>query len=182
MALAKVAAVIYARKLILAKDKEIVDRFLGALSPEERDRLLTLLPPDKLPIEQVTRFHELSAAVLFPDKPLEEGLWQLGYQNAQHDMRGIYKVLLRVATVEMVVKNAAVVWKTYHDQGKAYVRTLSNKEFVFIVENYPDIPKNFNEVMNGYITGLLDLTGAKNVKVVRDDSNPDAWKWNITVE
>jgi hypothetical protein len=182
MALTKVATVIYIRELLLAKGEKTTDKFLETLSPEEKQCFQTLLPSTKLPIEQVARFAEQAVPLLFPDKSLTQGLWELGYQNAKNDMKGMYRVLLKVATLEMVIKQAAVIWKTYHGQGKASVQRLPEKRFIFIVENYPEIPKKFLDVLTGYITGLANLAGVANVEVVCDDTNPNAWKWFITVK
>jgi hypothetical protein len=182
MALMKVAGVIFARKLLTAMGEETVSRFLQSLTPEDRKCFQALLPTDKLPIEQVTRFYEALVPVLFPDKSLAKGLWQLGYQLAQNDMKGIYRALLRIATVEMVIKQAAMIWQTYNEKGQASVQRVNNKKYVFIVENYPEISKNSRIVNDGYITGLCNLTGVKNLNVVRYDDNPNAWKWNITFD
>jgi hypothetical protein len=119
--------------------------------------------------------------LLFPDKSLVQGLWQLGYQNAQNDMKGIYKVLLKIATVEMVIKKASVIWKTYHDEGKSSAQQVKDKQFVFLVENYPDLPKTYRIITEGYITALANLVGEKYVEVVCDDVEPSAWKWLITI-
>lgn len=182
MALSKVAAVIYIRELIHDKGREAEIRYLNSLSPEDGQCFQKLLPSNKLPIEQLSKYCELAVPVLFPDKSLDQGLRQLGYQNAKNDMKGIYRVLLKIASVETVIKNAAVIWKTYHDEGQAFVRRLKANQYDFIVEKYPEITKCFRNITDGYITGLLELTGAKNIKVIRDDADPNAWKWLITMD
>lgn len=190
MALVKASGLIFMRKLIHSKGEVVADRFWKILSKEDREFIKTLIPTYKLPIEEVTRFYELAVPIIFPEKSLAQGLWQLGYENAQNDMKGIYRAFLKIATlgreetysVEMLIRQAAVIWKTYHAQGEASVRRLGAKQFMFIVENYPGIPKSFREDLTGYIAGLLNLTGAKKVKVVQDDVDPNAWKWLIIIE
>jgi len=181
MALAKVVAVIYLRDLIKANGEAMADKFLKILSSEERKMFQTMMPITKFPIEQITRFYELAMPLLFPDKSLSEGLRQFGFQNAQSDMKGIYRFILKFLSLETVIKQAATIWKIYHDKGKASVQLVTSKNVIFIVEDYPEIPKNFREVLNGYIAGLITLAGEKGINVVRNDADPNAWKWVINV-
>ncbi len=182
MALVKVAGVIFMRDLIKSRGEAVVNGYLKTLTQEDRNIYQNLLPINKLPIEQITRFYELAMPLLFPDKPLAEGLWQLGYQNAENDMKGLYRFILRVFSLETVIKQAAAIWKLYHEKGEASVQRVSAKNIKFLVKNYPEIPKSFREQLSGYISGLISLTGAKGIEVVRNDANPNAWEWVITVE
>ncbi|MEW6515371.1 MAG: hypothetical protein AB1439_00515 [candidate division FCPU426 bacterium] len=175
----KATVLIFARERLSALGSSALENFRKSLTPEEDKLFFKLLPSSKLPIEQSTRFFELLVPWLYPGKPLREGLWQIGYDGAGDNMKGIYHVLLKIFTVEMIIKQTAVIWKTYHDQGRPSVKRLADKEIAFVVEEYPELPLHFRELLNGYIAGLVDLTGAKNTRVTRDDSNPQAWKWLI---
>ena len=103
---------------------------------------------------------------------------RFGEINAEHDLKGVYKLFLRVSSVPFVIKQTARMWNTYHDTGEAFVLKGENaKEASLVIKNYPDLPKPIRESSAGYIVGALRLTGAKNVQVVHDESDPMAWTW-----
>ncbi len=182
MALSKAAGIIYMRSLLRAKGEIAESEFLAKLSPEEAILYQKILSTEKLPIEVATEMYALSAPLIYSGKSVSESLWQLGYETAQHDLSGKYAILLRIITPEFAIKQAAKIWKTYHDAGVSSTQGIGTKQAVFKIENHPSLPNDFRQVLNGYIIGLCNLVGAKNTKVVRDDSNPEAWEWTITWE
>ena len=122
-----------------------------------------------------TRLFELAAPVLYPGKPL--ALRQIGRDIARDNMRGVYRVFLRVVSPTFLLEQTARVWSTYHRHGKAHIEHHSDREVTLVVEGYPQLPERMREGICGWIAEALELTGAKHVIVSRQDDEPDAWKW-----
>ena len=65
------------------------------------------------------RVYDAAARILYADSV--EPLVDLGRDMALSDLTGIYKVLLRVATIPMVIERTARLWTTYHKKGSARI-------------------------------------------------------------
>jgi hypothetical protein len=106
---------------------------------------------------------------------------KIGKQQAKDDLSGIYKILVTFATIPYVIKHSAQFWKTYHETGQAKAVIVENKnECRFIVEQYPNLPERFREVILGYIEGVIELTGGKMVNVKKAEANNNGWEWFVT--
>jgi len=46
----------------------------------------------------------------------------------------------------------------------------------------PDLTPVQRQYINGYFVGVLELTGAKQIKVTRHDADPQAWRWSLSWE
>jgi hypothetical protein len=152
--------------------------FRTQLSDEAREIYDSALPIAWVPEPIVAEMEDRIAAVLFPGSP--DGLQQIGKLQAEHDLRGVYRVLLRVITIPMLIKKAASLWSTYHDAGTADVADLTDKTATFVVEGYPDMPQSVREVTTGYIMGAVEMTRARDVQAVLDEADPNRWAWVVT--
>jgi hypothetical protein len=152
--------------------------FLAKLSADEVDLYWKALPISWVDLNNLSHVFEIAAAMLFPNHP--RPLIEFGREEAQHAMTGLYKVLLRLATVPMIVQKTAVLWKVYYESGQARAEfPPDKKQASLIVTNYPELPYNNRTIVLGYTLGLLDLTGAKNIRYDEDYHDPLAWRWNF---
>ena len=180
VALSKAAGVIHTRALIRAKGEPVEKAFLAKLTADEAALYQKLIPVGKLPIETAVKRYECAALLIYPALSVTEGLKRLGYATALNDMGGTYKIFLRLATPEFVIRQSAKIWKTYHDAGSASIEPMGAKSVRFLLREYPDLPKNFLNVISGYTKDLLELVNVKNPKIQYDDSNPSCWSRTIS--
>ncbi|MBX7193652.1 MAG: DUF2378 family protein [Sandaracinaceae bacterium] len=147
------------------------------LTDEELRTYTTTTASSWVPIEHVARMFDLAAPVLHPGKPLPLRL--LGRELARDNLRGVYRVLLRVMSVEFVISQSARLWGTYHRRGAARLVRVAPREVDFVVSDYPRLPERFRECMCGWIVGTLELVGAQKPLVTKIDDDPSAWHWHI---
>jgi len=175
----KGASVLFIRKMLKEKSPEMENVFISKLSHEEQILYSKCLAFTWVPIEIGTKFYEVAASLLFPNEP--NALVKIGKQQAKDDLSGIYKILVRFATIPYVIKQSAEFWKTYHETGQAKAAFVENKkECRFIVEQYPNLPERFREVIQVYIEGVIELTGGKMVTVKKAEANNNGWEWFVT--
>ena len=67
----------------------------------------------------------------------------------------------------------------YYDTGKTQVLTPEKNSAVFIVRDFPQMTLQLRAAMRGHLTHLIESTGAKNVRVMQDSTDPNAWAWKI---
>jgi hypothetical protein len=99
---------------------------------------------------------------------------------AELSYSGIYKIFLRIPTIEFIFKRAARIWKTYFEKGDASIETVSAKCVDLVVANFPELPKPMRELANGHYLVLLQATGAKHIRIEMLDQDPNAWRWRVS--
>lgn len=165
------------RKLVKDQGHEREEALRLKLGPEARQAYDQALPTDWLPIEVGAELMQKAAEVLFPGEA--DGLRRIGLRNARETLTGVYRVFLKIPSIEFVLKRLANIWRTFFDQGQAAVVDYTGKHATLVVTEFPDYPTVLRESICGFIIGLLELTGARNVRVVKRDLDPRAWRWDI---
>jgi hypothetical protein len=136
------------------------------------------LPVSWVDIEGLSHAFTVAAAMLYPGHP--RPLLEFGREEAKHAMSGIYKIVLRFATVPYVVQKTALLWRVYYEKGQASPEVRpEKKQASLIVRNFPDLLESNLTITTGYTLGVLELTGLKGLRYEEDFSNPDAWIWTF---
>jgi hypothetical protein len=160
----------------LREKSETETRLLARLDEGDQKLYAAALPGSWVPLSAAERILKAAVEVLFPGVP--NPYMRLGYLHAQKNVNGIYKPFLHFLSPTVIIENCGKVWKVLFDTGDPeYQLHKEERAAEMIVKNFPSLPLLFRELANGHIQGALSLTGAKNVRVQRDDSNPQAWRW-----
>lgn len=171
----------YIRRLIRERGEAAEAELLSKLAPDEIEIFQNTLPLTWISPVKAGRILEISSQILYPDHPHPNR--ELGRTTAIDNLTGIYRILLRIATVPMVIQKTAKLWTTYHKKGNASASREPGKNIGYlVVSDYPDLPAEIRENIIGYVGGVLSLTGAKNIEVIPDASNISAWQWKIAWE
>lgn len=175
----KAAAVIFLRELFKKAPREQEKAFLEQLSEEETVQYKNALPVSWLPVRSAASLLAKGARILYPGDPAP--LQTFTKAEAENDLQGVYRVLLKVINIPALINQTAKLWEKYYKQGTARTEAdLGTKRAVMFVEGFPEFPAELRETVTGYLYGALDLTGVKNVKITQDTSNPQSWKWIVT--
>jgi hypothetical protein len=134
-----------------------------------------------VPVELAAEILLTAAQVLFPRDPA--ALRKLGREEARDSLLGFKQKHPGAGTEIMVLRQVARIWRNYHDEGRA----LANEEpgtgrAYLVVEGYPSLPEANREITAGLILEALEMSGFKDVRVRRLESDPQAWKWLIVKE
>lgn len=172
----KGASVVSLRQALRARglERAVAD----GLEPTVREHFEGALATDWMPVDEVATIYAIAAPLLHPDRALP--VRALGRDLARTHLTGIYRVLLRLATAEMIVGQTARLWSTYN--GKGALRVLSNKHGAtrLVLEDYPEYPPVVRESLCGYIVGAVELTGAADVRVVAEEGPEGAWFFDVS--
>lgn len=166
------------RRLIQEKGPGSEAAFVASLTPELAGLYRDILPFTWTPVEKQTELYAAAAAALFPGHP--EPMRELGRAMAQQTFSGIYKIFLRIPSMSFILSRVAQMWQTYYDTGEACVEDFTGKSGALVVRNFPDLPRRMREVVCGHLQVLVEATGAKHVRVVLNDRDPNAWRWEVS--
>lgn len=180
MANTKGTDIIALRKIFQERGAAVEQAFTAKLTAEQLDLYKNALHISWTPVDKQTALYQIAAESLFPGE--SACMQKLGKAMAAQSFGGIYKVFLRLPTIEFIVKRTAQVWLTYYDTGDASVADFVGKSGALVVKGFSDLPRKLREVVCGHLEHLLEATGAKNVRVTLNDKDPGAWRWELKWE
>jgi len=170
--------VCFVREQLTAKGPEAVDQLLAGLDEEDQKTFKYTLATTWIDIHAGMRIIGRAAEILYPGDPV--AMQTVAYNMARNHLTGVYRILLRVMTVKFALSQTANYWGAYHRIGRAtHVREGIPRKARLLIEDYPDLPESFLVHTNGYIIGLLELSGARNVTVDRKALGDDRWAWDV---
>jgi hypothetical protein len=174
----KGTAVDWVRALVDKTDHNGDAAMARALSREDYHVYRSIMGVSWIAQDVVVRILAAAGDILFahcPDVPFE-----MGRAMAKTHMTSVYRILLKVATIPIIVSQAARVWRTLNDRGDAScISEPECRRATFIVNGFPEYSAFMRRVICGYIVGLGALAG-EDVTTRLDDSDPNTLKWIST--
>lgn len=170
--------VVALREIFKAQGTAVENAFLDKLSSRHRDLYHLIVATSWSEVSDQMAIYQAAADTLFPGEA--NRMVRLGMLLAERSFTGIYKVFLRIPTIEFILGRAARIWNSYYDKGDATVFKVSPKCVELIVQNFPDLPRPMREVANGHYEVLLKMTGARNVRITMNEDDPNVWRWRVS--
>jgi hypothetical protein len=177
MAQVKAAGVMFLKQKLHELGSGAEERLLAELTPEVAEDYKTALPLTWLPAESVASIYEASARIIYPNHP--NGIQQLGHDTAVASYTGVYRVLLRAATVAFLMQKAPRIWRNHHTDGDMKAEAVTERSAIVSIYNYPDLLEPIRHTVAGFFTGLCALAGGRD-PIVRQENQPSVWRWIIT--
>jgi len=172
----KGVGVVFVREQVRALDDERQSAFRAALTPEQLACFEETVATQWVPIEHATACFEALAAVAYSDA--DDPLLDVGKALAHHDLRGVYRYLVRVATIRFLISQTARLWSTYHRHGEAVMQDLGERHVRLRVTGYVKLPQRFRHCSTGWIHRAMEICGARTIDIREDDARPP-WDWVI---
>lgn len=179
MARAKASDVVVIRKLIQARPGEVWTSMLGRLSTT-RARFMSITASEWITLDEEAEILAAAAATLHPDDP--RALQTLAREVAKINFSGIYKAFLQIATPAFIIKRISGIWRTFYEQGEAWVEEFGPRHYALVATGLPELPAVHREYNCGFIAGVLELTNTRGVTVAFDGSRPEELRWVIRWE
>jgi uncharacterized protein (TIGR02265 family) len=151
---------------------------LAALSPEAQRVYRTVAASAWIALPIAFEIYSQAALRMYPTEHEPER--RLGREIGRIQMTGIYKVFLRIATPEFLVRRVTHLWRTFYDCGQAGIEALTRDSGVLVVKEFPELVHSQREYIAGYLIALLELTGARGVRVSVLENDPQAWRWLLS--
>ena len=98
---------------------------------------------------------------------------------ARDNLRGIYRVLVRVMTVKSLLTRTAKHWRTYHDTGRMWTEEPNRGHAILLLAEYPELPLSIAWGVAGYTQSAVELAGGRHVQVTGNYDDPNLWRWDV---
>jgi hypothetical protein len=167
--------IVIIRKVLKTEKK--ADLFIRKLSPELREVYNRIITSTWYSVEHATKLFDAAAEVFFPDEP--DQFQSLGKMMAHETFSGVYRIFLKIPTLHFILQRVSNVWKMYFNCGKARVEKKGKCKLLFIVEQFPEMPRNMRKICEGYFAEVLDIVGIQGYKIVHYEDNAKQWRWSI---
>lgn len=138
---------------------ELMQRFDTA----DREMLESVVPVGWYPlalystlINEVERVHGRGDRVLME---------QLGMYEAEHDLKTVHRIFLRMANPAFIIEQVANYWARFHDTGEWQVVRHDPHHATGNLRNWGVVDAALCQEAQGYIKRALELVGAKCVSV-----------------
>lgn len=92
-------------------------------------------------------------------------LEDVGRTSGGQDLSGIFRFITAILSVERIVSRASAFWRRYCDTGELDVVESGPAHFTVRLSGFPEIDAAHCHMISGWIRGLGDGTGAKDVEI-----------------
>ncbi len=145
--------------------KEGFDRWLDTLSTEARElhsssiKLDTWYPLKGMMIEPTGKICEL-----FYDGRMK-GAWDCGMYSADFALHGIYRLFVKMGSVQSLIKRASIIFPTYYRPSAMKVADSAEKIATLQITSFPGLETIVENRIGGWMQRAVEITGQKNVEV-----------------
>lgn len=118
-------------------------------------------------------WYPLNEALLEPTKAVcdvfyggtYKGAEELGQYSADKSLHGIYKVFVKIASPQTLLKRASMLFGSYYNPGSIELKKLSDKSYTLKFSEF-DPPSPFIEYrVMGWVRKALEICGADNINI-----------------
>jgi hypothetical protein len=144
-------------------------RVLERLLPEDREVFASMVPVGWYDMALYDRANRALAEVLAAETLAtpESVMVDVGRYAAEHDLKTIHRLFLRMANPAYVLERSADFWKRFHDSGTWHVERESPTRVRARLEGWGSEDELTCVRLAAYIERLFQLVGARNGSMQR---------------
>jgi hypothetical protein len=153
------------------------EKFKAALSPEARALFgAPVLAPNWYPADPgfFEPMEKLCREFYGGDA---RGARELGRFSAVDGLRGVYKIFVRMASVDYILKKTANIFASYYRPGKLEVAQVAGRRITLRMSDIARAHPLFEERVCGWLEGALQVCGQENYKVIVGKSMARGEQW-----
>lgn len=127
-------------------------------------------------VDKQALIYREAAKMLFPKQ--KNAVYKMHLVLAEKSYSILLRIILLLPPTKQIIEAAPKIWRMYYDTGTSssqFAKTTVN----FIVKHFPELPPEMREATTAHIKILIASTGAKNIRIAFDASNPDKWIWRV---
>lgn len=110
---------------------------------------------------------------LFFDNNYEKAAYDLGKHGAYASLNGIYKLFIKVASIDFVIKKASTIFSTYFSsEAKISVIVQSENLIKLSVKGFSDKEQLQIHNITGWLDGLLSIISKEKKYEIKNQINP----------
>jgi hypothetical protein len=171
---AKGVAVIPMRDYVLNNFKSRYQEWVDSLSPDSKVVLKNPLASVWYPFEPAIIEPTQKICDLF-HKGSDQGAWQIGRFSADHALKGIYSIFVKLGSPGFIVGRGSKIITNYYNPSEMKVAENSSKKAVVQIVRF-GLPNRLIELrIGGWMERAIELSGSKpTVKITKSMASGDS--------
>jgi hypothetical protein len=142
------------------------DEWIEALPDKSREIYTSvLLASNWYPLQEALLIPSELVGKLFFDGDIAKAAFELGRDSALRALRGIYKIFVRIASIDFILKRVAEIFKTYYSEGVFEVLERQKNRVVFWVTGFQKGQELIYDRIAGWVEGSYRIISNKNFRV-----------------
>ena len=145
--------------------KKGYDQWFNTLPPSSKK---IYQPPinktDWFPLECALVEPTMLMCDMFFNKSLQ-GAWECGRYSAEYGLKGIYKVLVKMSSPQILIRKAGPILLNYYRSGKIEVSDVDSNHVIVRITEFPEMKKVIEYRIAGWMERALEICGCINVMV-----------------
>ena len=144
---------------------KLYNKWLASISPEARKVYSSPIHKDdwfslkEIMVEPTTKACEL----FIINSKL--GAWECGRYSAEYGLKGIYRVLVKLASPQILIKKAGPIIASYYKPSSLEVVESDKYSAVIRITDFSEIHEIIEYRMGGWMERAAEICGCSNVKV-----------------
>ncbi len=157
----------YIKRWLLDKyGEDGLSKVLNSLTPATAEMLRNPIPHEWYPSSSVEELYVTIHRIFAANEP--EVIYSLGYHIAEKSVKGFLNFLMRLTSVDVIIKRVKSLWRKFHDSstatGEIIEQNGTRKKGLFKVEG-PSPGEYSCQIITGFLEYMFVTTGATEVKV-----------------
>jgi hypothetical protein len=112
------------------------------------------------PLKEAILDPTATAGKLFFDGNIEKAAYEMGKESAFQALRGIYKIFVKIASVDFVLKRSKSVFSTYYSGGVIDIISRTPQKVDFAITGFKKGEELVFHRIAGWIDGIFSVVGS----------------------
>lgn len=145
--------------------KKGFDRWIEALQAEPRELYRYPIREDQwFPLTQMMSVPTRAICDLFFEGSID-GAWEGGRYSADYALHGIYRLFVKIGSVESLINRASVILPTYYRPSAIRVASAKNRKVDLRIDQFPAMDEIIQNRIAGWIERAVEISGQSDVGV-----------------
>lgn len=141
------------------------NQWLNALSPEAKEVFShQVMATSWFPLKSILVEPTQKMCTLFYNGNAR-GAWENGRFSADHALKGVYKIFIKLGSPEFLIKKASTILPTYYRPCTMELVSNQSQSAQVRITEFKEIDPTIEARIGGWIERALEISGCKDVKV-----------------
>lgn len=96
-------------------------------------------------------------AELFYNNDYKKAAYEVGYYSAVSAVNSVYKIFIKIASIDYALRRATNIFSTYYDGGEFQIIESTKDHVKFRVDGFDESEKEIFDRIAGWIHGIFEL-------------------------
>ena len=158
-------------------------RWLHSISPQAQKVYSSPIhKSDWYPLKEMISNPTVKICELFYNNS-KKGAWDCGRYSAEYGLKGIYKILVKLCSPNVLIKKGTSIIHNYYKPSEIEIDDFSKSYVIVHITKFPELDNYIEYRIGGWMERAIEICGCKHVSITITNSltkNDPYTEYNIT--